>query len=317
MSPRRSRRFSTQAVEDVAHRRGAAFDREQVERAGRRPVVAHRLGEIAPDDLLGVDEHAIGLGVVVADDRVGQLVDEGVGVEAQLRHAVVDAAAQERRRRAVAPRPPGTRRSRSAMPSTRRHAAEVRLVPDALAIRPAPNCPSRKNASRGVVATQFGLPRPAFRNLWVAALPCVQVLGVAESARPSAETGSALRVQVWSWASGPESSSRGATAARLCEKASGVRRHSTCARCADRRRHDVVSSSSAVAIARAPRMPRRGARDTSTVARTPARMVSSKRSSSSLQRVSPRGPMTRVTVAAMGVWALTAERRERPADPAG
>ncbi len=25
------------------------------------------------------------------------------------------------------------------------------------------NCPSRKNASRGSVATQFGLPRPAFR----------------------------------------------------------------------------------------------------------------------------------------------------------
>src|SRR5689334_20943889 len=26
------------------------------------------------------------------------------------------------------------------------------------------NCPSRKKPSRGVVATQFGLPRPAFRN---------------------------------------------------------------------------------------------------------------------------------------------------------
>ena len=34
------------------------------------------------------------------------------------------------------------------------------------------NWPSRKNASRGVVATQFGLPRPALRNLCVAAFCC-------------------------------------------------------------------------------------------------------------------------------------------------
>ena len=49
-------------------------------------------------------------------------------------------------------------------------------IPDALGMPPTPggrsstrllsvtaNCPSRKNASRGSVATQFGLPRPAFR----------------------------------------------------------------------------------------------------------------------------------------------------------
>src|SRR5213592_1908749 len=49
-------------------------------------------------------------------------------------------------------------------------------IPDALGIPPTPggrsstrllsvtaNCPRRKNASRGSVATQFGLPRPAFR----------------------------------------------------------------------------------------------------------------------------------------------------------
>ena len=34
------------------------------------------------------------------------------------------------------------------------------------------NWPSVKNASRGVVATQFGLPRPASRNWWVAAFCC-------------------------------------------------------------------------------------------------------------------------------------------------
>src|SRR5437764_12939616 len=49
-------------------------------------------------------------------------------------------------------------------------------IPDALGIPPTPggrsstrllsvtaNCPRRKNASRASVATQFGLPRPAFR----------------------------------------------------------------------------------------------------------------------------------------------------------
>jgi hypothetical protein len=49
-------------------------------------------------------------------------------------------------------------------------------MPDAFGMPPTPggrsstrllsvtaNCPSRKNASRGSVATQFGLPRPAFR----------------------------------------------------------------------------------------------------------------------------------------------------------
>ena len=49
-------------------------------------------------------------------------------------------------------------------------------IPGALGMPPTPggrsstrllsvtaNCPSRKNASRGSVATQFGLPRPAFR----------------------------------------------------------------------------------------------------------------------------------------------------------
>ena len=33
------------------------------------------------------------------------------------------------------------------------------------------NCPSKKKLSRGVVAIQLGFPRPASRNLWVAASP--------------------------------------------------------------------------------------------------------------------------------------------------
>src|SRR5580765_713658 len=56
------------------------------------------------------------------------------------------------------------------------HASSRAAIPGALGMPPTPggrsstrllsltaNCPSRKNASRGSVATQFGLPRPAFR----------------------------------------------------------------------------------------------------------------------------------------------------------
>src|SRR5690349_10745680 len=56
------------------------------------------------------------------------------------------------------------------------HASRRPAMPEAFGMPPTPggksstrlhsviaNCPSRKNASRGSVATQFGLPRPAFR----------------------------------------------------------------------------------------------------------------------------------------------------------
>jgi hypothetical protein len=78
-----------------------------------------------------VDQHPIGLRVVVADDAVDELVRERIGA--------------------------------------RRHAGQAAFVARAPRSVSA-NWPRRKNASRGVVAIQFGLPRPALRNLWVAAL---------------------------------------------------------------------------------------------------------------------------------------------------
>ena len=80
-----------QAVEDVTHRRGAAFDREQVERHLRSHVGAHLGGEVLAHDLLGVHEHPVGTGVMVADDAVGQLVDPCVGIE-----PAVDSVVDER-----------------------------------------------------------------------------------------------------------------------------------------------------------------------------------------------------------------------------
>ena len=41
------------------------------------------VGEILAEDLLDVDRDAIGSGVVVADDAVGELVDERIAVEAE------------------------------------------------------------------------------------------------------------------------------------------------------------------------------------------------------------------------------------------
>jgi len=77
-----------QAAEHVTHGRRSTFDRKEVEYPRGRPVVAHRLGEVPLDDSLGVREDTIRLRVVVTDDCIGELVHEGVCVEAQGRRAV-------------------------------------------------------------------------------------------------------------------------------------------------------------------------------------------------------------------------------------
>ena len=51
--------------------------------------------------LLRVPEHAIGNRVVVADGRVGELPDEGIGVEAERVDGVVERLSQQRSTRAV------------------------------------------------------------------------------------------------------------------------------------------------------------------------------------------------------------------------
>ena len=88
------------------------------------------------DDLLGVHEHPVGHRVVVADDRVDELVHEGVGVEAEL----LDAPRARIAARNVGAGHVGVfasarRRSRSAMPVRLRHAADAgRQVQHALAL---------------------------------------------------------------------------------------------------------------------------------------------------------------------------------------
>ena len=73
-------------LEDVAHCRGAAFHGVDLERAFRPRVSAHRPLQIFMDDLFVVHQHAIGHRIVVPDDGIHQLVDELVGVEAELLH---------------------------------------------------------------------------------------------------------------------------------------------------------------------------------------------------------------------------------------
>ena len=152
-----------QRLEDVAHGGGAALDRVDLELALRLRAAAHRPLQVLVDDLLVVHQHAVRHRVVVADDRIHQLVHELVGVEAELLH-------RPRHHRAAGTARPACRRASSATPRAGRR------CPRALGMPPTPggrsstrllsvmaNCPSRKNASRGSVATQFGLPRPAFR----------------------------------------------------------------------------------------------------------------------------------------------------------
>ena len=70
-----------QRFEDVAHRGGAAFDRVDVELAGRVRLSAHRPHQIFVHDALVVDQHAIGHRIMVANDRIDELVDECIRVE--------------------------------------------------------------------------------------------------------------------------------------------------------------------------------------------------------------------------------------------
>ena len=83
-----------QAFERVRNPRRAPLDREQVQLTGRRPVVAERLGQVTANDLLGVEQHPLGQRVARADHRVAELVNEGVGVEAEPTDAVLKRSAE-------------------------------------------------------------------------------------------------------------------------------------------------------------------------------------------------------------------------------
>ena len=72
-----------QGFEDVTHRGGAAFDRIQFEVTLRPGVAAHGPLQVFAHDLLVVYEHAVGHGVIVADNGIDQLVHERVRLEAE------------------------------------------------------------------------------------------------------------------------------------------------------------------------------------------------------------------------------------------
>ncbi len=78
-----------QRVEDVAHGRRAALDREQVELALGRTAVAHFLDQVIVHHLFQVDQCARRHGIVVADKAVRQLMDPRIGVESLDLHAVL------------------------------------------------------------------------------------------------------------------------------------------------------------------------------------------------------------------------------------
>jgi hypothetical protein len=87
-------------------------------------LAAHRPLQIFPNDLLVVDEHAIGHRIVVADDRVDQFVDECVGVETEFLHRPRNHILQECRAREIGVRvEPGV--------EARGHARRLRHAADA------------------------------------------------------------------------------------------------------------------------------------------------------------------------------------------
>ena len=87
-----------QRLEDVAHRRRAALDRIEVELHVRAVAGAHRPHQVFVGDRLVVDEGAVGNRVMVADDGIGQFVDEGVGFEGKLGDCEVDSGFERLRR---------------------------------------------------------------------------------------------------------------------------------------------------------------------------------------------------------------------------
>ena len=90
MSPRCKRSFTEQRIEDVAHGRSATLDGKNVEFSGRRFGPAHFFREVFVNDALGMDQHAIRGRVLVADNAVDQLVNEGVIVELEFVDCIFD-----------------------------------------------------------------------------------------------------------------------------------------------------------------------------------------------------------------------------------
>ena len=90
-----------EGLEDVAHRGRPALHRVELERALGPRLAADRPHQVFVHDPLVMDEHAVGNGVVVADDRIDQLVHEGVRLELEGLDRELDHLGQEGRARHV------------------------------------------------------------------------------------------------------------------------------------------------------------------------------------------------------------------------
>ena len=113
-----------QRLEDVAHRSGAALDRVEIELAGGARLAAHRPHQILVHDPLVVDQHSIRHRIVVADDRIDQLMDECIrfeleGLDCELHHCRKEGGARHIPLRLE----PGVQTSRNA--AGLRHAADT------------------------------------------------------------------------------------------------------------------------------------------------------------------------------------------------
>jgi hypothetical protein len=98
---REEQAIGLQRFEDVAHGGSPALYRVEVELALGTRLPADRPHEVLVHNALVMDEHAVGNGVVVADDRVDKLVHEGVGVETERLDPKLDHLGEERRARHV------------------------------------------------------------------------------------------------------------------------------------------------------------------------------------------------------------------------
>ena len=173
VSPRLRTRFATRLPEDVAHGGRAALDGEEVElsrrAAGRRTSTCRGTAARPPRRA-----RACGRARGSCRPRSRRRARERSGPRrspACRRRS--RARGEELRARAVRWRRGAPRTVGDAVGP--RHPPEVGLVPHALRLLQRER-PDEKNASRGVVATQFGFPRPASRNWWVADFACAKSL---------------------------------------------------------------------------------------------------------------------------------------------
>ena len=82
-------------LEDVAHRSRATLDGVEVEPPFRPRRPAHRPLQVFVNDLLVVHQHPVRHRIVVADDRIDELVDKSIGIEPELRDGPWDQRAEE------------------------------------------------------------------------------------------------------------------------------------------------------------------------------------------------------------------------------